>query len=114
VSLSNRALAALIAALAFGLAAWSVVFHRHTQSAVGNLCEQTTDNPHGTCFQNLPSGGWPFPYLHDAAGTSVIGKLGPEDRFEPVWFLVDAAAFGAVVASGTVLLRWRRRRSAST
>jgi len=100
------------AVLAFCLAAGSVVVHRPVLMAVGNMCDPSADNPGGLCYQRLPAGGWPFAFLYDDPGTSVLGTLGPEDDFRPGWFLVDAAIFAVLPAIGVVVFLVRRRRSA--
>jgi hypothetical protein len=109
----DRRLSALIvgAALAFVLAAGSVVLHRPVRMVVGNMCETTSDNPLGYCFQQLPAGGWPFAFLFDNPATSVRGQLGAEDVFKPGWFLLDMAIFGTLPAVGAVVFSMRRRRS---
>jgi hypothetical protein len=99
------------AALTIGLAAGSVMVHRPVRRAVGSLCAPAGDDPSGMCFQRLPAGGWPFSFLYDNPGTSVLGQLGPEDDFKPGWFLLDAAIFGLLPTSGAVALRLRRRRA---
>jgi hypothetical protein len=111
VSRIGRGLAALVAGagLAVVLAGWSVVIHRPVRMVVGNMCEPTGDNPHGYCFRQLPAGGWPFAFLYDSPGTSVVGKLGAEDTFESGWFLLDTAVFGALQAGGALALGLRRR-----
>jgi hypothetical protein len=88
------------------------VIHRRVPMSVGNLCEPTRDNPYGNCYERLPVGGWPFAFVRDDPGTSVVGSLGPEDTIEPGWFLVDAAIFTAVPVAGVMIFRVRRRRSA--
>src|SRR5262245_24744796 len=91
---------AVCAALAFGLAAGSVVIHRRVLMDVGNVCEPARDNPSGLCFARLPAGGWPFAFLYDDPSTSVWGRLGVEDEFDPGWFLIDVAIFGALPTIG--------------
>ncbi len=76
---------------------------------MGNMCDTTRDNPFGYCYQQLPTGGWPFAFLYDSPGTSVRGRLGAEDVFKPGWFLLDAAIFGLLPALGAVILGRRRR-----
>jgi hypothetical protein len=99
------------AGLAFVLAAGSVVIHRPQRMVVGNMCETTSDNPHGYCYRRLPTGGWPFAFLFDSPGTSVVGQLGlMEDDFKPWRFLLDMAVFGTLPAAGAVVIGLRRRR----
>src|SRR2546429_8648853 len=97
-----RWLGALVvsAALAFGLAAGSVVVHRRVMMIVGNVCEPSADNPEGLCYAWLPAGGWPFAFLYDDPGTSVRGQLGLEGDFRSGGFLVEAAGFGSSLVPG--------------
>jgi hypothetical protein len=112
VSRVARAFAALVvgAAVTFGLAAGSVVIHRPVPTAVGNMCDPAGDNPSGLCFERLPAGGWPFSFVYDDPGTSIVGRLGPEDDVRPGRFLLDAAIFAILPAFGAVVLRMRWRR----
>jgi hypothetical protein len=97
--------------LCFFLAAGSVIIHRQATVVLGNLCEQTTDNPHGYCFGPAPAGGWPFAFLYDNPSVSVRGSLDfPEDELRPGWFLADVAAFSALPALIAVAPHLRRRR----
>lgn len=60
---------------------------RYTKSyrgIVGNMCQVTEENPHGWCYEDLPMGGFPFGYLKDDPGTSVVGRL---SFFEDYLFL---------------------------
>ena len=68
------------------------------------LCSYT---PPRSCREGVLQGGWPFPYVVDAPGISVVGKVTivGEDHFHPVPFVVDALIAGAVV---WLLLRARR------
>jgi hypothetical protein len=50
----------------------------HYRAITGNVC----GNPSGDCVEWLPQAGFPLPYHKDDAGTSVVGRLGPEDRFK--------------------------------
>jgi hypothetical protein len=97
-------------ALAFGLAAGSVVIQRDVMMAVGNLCGPTSDDPFGPCYAPRPVGGWPFAFVYDSTYTSVQDQLGVEDEFRPGWFLMDASIFAALLGvAGTVGSRVRSR-----
>jgi len=55
-------------------------------------------DPPRSCREGVLKGGWPLPYLVDAPGVSVVGKLSiGEDHFQPWAFAADAAIAGAVV-----------------
>ena len=55
---------------------------------VGNVCDVTTVNPNGFCYEPLPQGGFPFIFYKDNPGSSVVGMLGPpEDDFYLAPFL---------------------------
>lgn len=61
---------------------WSILYIRPYKGLVGNLCEQTAENPHGGCYDMLPSGGFPFTFMWDNGGVSVVGTLSwLEDTF---------------------------------
>jgi hypothetical protein len=95
----------VVAALCLAMA--SVFVQRSTPSA----CERTPDPSLGECYERtLPAGGWPFAFLYDNVGTSVLGKLGPEDDFRPWRFLADTTLFGALLAAGAVGARRLRSR----
>jgi hypothetical protein len=117
VSRLARGSAALVAgaALAFGLAAATVAVRRPALMVAAPWCMPGARGPSGTCDRPLPVGGWPFPFLYDSPGTSVVGSLGPEDDLRPGWYLADAAVLALVPAAlGTVVgvrRRYRRRRS---
>lgn len=115
-SSTRRRIAVLVGsvALAFGLAGGSAFAQRLVRMEVGNACTPTRENPDGLCFRRLPVGGWPFPYLYDRTGTSIVGSLGFEDDFRLRPFLVDAAVFGAAPAAGAAVLRGRRRGSSAS
>jgi hypothetical protein len=102
----------IIATLAFGLAVGSVAIHRQVRMAIIADCD--APSPSGQCFARRPVGGWPFAFLYDSQGESVVDELGPEDHFKPLWFLVDAAIFGALPITGVVVVRLRRRSRRSS
>ncbi|QFR39489.1 hypothetical protein A9Q91_04650 [Candidatus Gracilibacteria bacterium 28_42_T64] len=56
-------------------------FNRTSSKIMGNLCDQTTENPSGYCYYDAPEIGIPFIFLSDSPNTSVVGNLGPEDDF---------------------------------
>ncbi len=110
VSRASRRLAGLVAgaALAFVLAAGSVTVHRQVHIAPLSSCDA---RPMEICRGLLTAGGWPFPFLYDNLGTSVVGELGVEDDIKPGWFLVDMAIFTVVPAFGMIVVaRMRRAR----
>ena len=80
------------------------------QGVFGNLCGPQNDQD---CVGPLLNGGFPWPYLFDFPGTSVVNQLGfGEDRFEAVPFLLDWAAYFVLVLLVLAALRrvWGRRR----
>lgn len=74
----------------------SFTHQRHHPVAVGNVCEKTTENPSGLCYEDLPSAGFPFSYVYDSNGSSVIGRLGPEDRFKGGYFVLDILFYSSI------------------
>lgn len=71
----------------------SLTYIRYTPTPVGNICEKTPTNPHGSCYENLPQGGFPFSYLKDDGFISAPGRLGAEDRLDFFAFIVDLIFF---------------------
>lgn len=72
-----------------------------------------------SCARPMRVGGFPFPYLEDFHGLSVVGSvdlmgaLMGEDRFHPGPFLLDLACWGAVASVGLALGSRRRAGTAS-
>lgn len=64
------------------------------------------------CAEGVLQGGWPFAYLLDKPGISVMAELGLiEDRFEPRAFWLDVAAFWVALTGVGRLAVSRRRRA---
>ncbi|MCH9807058.1 MAG: hypothetical protein K0U74_04940 [Alphaproteobacteria bacterium] len=104
--------AAVSLVIGFILAIATVAVERPYTGVVGNLCEKSTANPSGHCYDQLPAAGWPFRYIYDFGGISVQGVIGPEDDFYAGLFMADALIFAvAVFAILIVLDRGRRRGS---
>jgi hypothetical protein len=60
----------------------------------GNLCGASYSE---ACMKPVLNAGFPFPYLFDAPGVSVEGKLSfVEDRLRPIPLLGDVAVYIAV------------------
>jgi hypothetical protein len=73
----------------------------------GNMCGPSHSDP---CLAPALQGGFPFPYLFDAPGVSVVGKLSfGEDELRPVPLLVDIGIWLAAVLMGRVVVRRLRR-----
>jgi hypothetical protein len=112
---NGRALAfvvVIVAVLACGSTCGTLAVRESAVQVVGNMCTPVPKNPNGYCYEPLPIAGWPFPFLYDSPGTSVLGQLGLEDDFRPQWFLADAAILGALPAAVAVaFLLWRQRRT---
>ena len=73
------------------------------------LCSYT---PPRSCRYGVLQAGWPLPYVVDAPGISVVGKVTivGEDHFHPWPFVADALIAGAVV---WLLLGVRRKPRSS-
>ena len=108
---SSRTLAALLAvAVALALASSAV---RGTRMEV-----QEWDCPPApaSCAKPVPVLGFPFPYVSDNQGVSVVGSaslfgaLIGEDFFHPAAFAADVAAYFAAAALAALAFRRRRRR----
>jgi len=87
---------------------WSILYIRPYKGVIGNLCEVTLENPGGYCYEMLPSGGFPFTFMWDRGGVSVVGTLSwIEDRFELAPYLAN---FGFYLLIYTVLYwLWLRK-----
>ena len=81
------------------------------QGETGNLCQKTESNPLGLCVEELPTGGFPFPFLLDAGGVSVQHKLGAEDHFKPAAFVGNLIIYTAIC--GFTLALFRRKTHSS-
>lgn len=80
----------LLLGLSWLTAYWSILYIRPYKGVIGNLCEITADNPSGYCYEMLPSGGFPFTFMWDNGGVSVVGRLSLiEDRFVFAPFLAN-------------------------
>ena len=65
------------------------------------------------CAEGVLQGGWPFAYLLDKPGISVMAQLGLiEDRFEPRAFWLDVLAFWMALSALGWFAASRRRRPA--
>lgn len=61
---------------------WSILYIRPYKGVIGNVCDKTPANPGGDCYDMLPSGGFPFTFMWDQGGVSVVGTLSwLEDTF---------------------------------
>jgi hypothetical protein len=98
--------------LGTGLALLSVFIERTGPERVvySNLCGPSHSE---LCYKPVLKGGFPFAYLYDRPGVSVEDQLGlPEDKLEPVPFVLDAMLYGALIALGRrAVLRRRQSRS---
>lgn len=62
------------------------------------------------CGEGVLQGGWPFAFLLDKPGISVMSALGlVEDRFEPWAFWADVAAYWAALLGLAWLVALLRR-----
>jgi hypothetical protein len=62
------------------------------------------------CAEGVLQGGWPFAFLLDKPGISVMSALGlVEDRFEPWAFWANVAVFWLTLLGVGHLVRSRRR-----
>jgi hypothetical protein len=100
--------------LAVLLAALSVFVERIGPETVeyGNLCGHSGAEP---CTGPVLNGGFPKAFLFDSPGISVVGQLHfVEDRFVPLAFVIDSAAYAvAIWLSLRAVARWRSRAARS-
>ena len=66
--------ASIVLALTLTVTSCSV-YQPTYKGVIGNLCERTDENPYGYCYDDLPTGGFPFIMLKDNGGVSVVGDL---------------------------------------
>src|SRR3989339_1168924 len=85
----------------------SIKYERTHPTVTGNVCDASPNNPRGLCYEDLPAGGFPFSYLYDSGGVSVMGTLGIEDHFYIGWFIADIA-FYFVIFCLIGLLMWKK------
>lgn len=84
--------------LAFILSLISLSFRSEYKGIIGNLCEKTTENPRGYCYEQLPQRGFPLGYLRDNGGVSVVGTLHfPDDHFEFDRFAVNTLTYFSIL-----------------
>jgi hypothetical protein len=100
----------LAAVLGVLLAGASVVVQRPGTTAVDSMCRRAPGSTNGYCSTGPPVGGWPFAFLYDRPGTSVLGKLGPEDDVRAWSFVADAAVYGGLVGALVLVVGGARRR----
>lgn len=87
----------LLLVLSFFTAFWSVLYVRPYKGVVGNLCDRVDENPMGYCYEMLPSGGFPFTFMWDNGGVSVVGRLSfIEDEIQLLPFLANWAVYFVV------------------
>ena len=80
----------IIFVLAVLSAVLSIKYERNHPTVIGNVCQTSPENPKGLCYENLPAAGFPFSYLYDQGGVSVMGTLDiAEDNFYFTWFIAD-------------------------
>ena len=78
----------------------SILYTRPFKGIVGNLCDKTSENPMGDCYEMLPSGGFPFTFMWDNAGVSVVGRLSLiEDKFVLYPFLANWVFYFVLIVS---------------
>lgn len=98
--------------MALLLASLSVFVERSGPGVVqyGNLCGKSGDEP---CTRPVLSGGFPLPFLFDAAGISVENQLAfIEDDFAPGAFVFDCVAYALATGLLFHVIRRSLRRDA--
>lgn len=108
----------VIIVLAIGLALLSLTYVR--PSNCQQLCAEPeyAPCPTGACRFGEQRAGFPLPIVVDAPGggspTSGWGKLGAEDMPNPLFFLMDAAFYAALVWIVWFAAQWIRERKKLT
>ena len=94
------------------LAYWSILYTRPFSGVVGNLCLKTDENPIGYCYEMLPKGGFPFAFMWDNGGASVVGRLSwIEDDFRVLPFLGNWAFYISLLGLLYVSCSYLRARA---
>lgn len=61
---------------------------------------------HPECYDDYPSAGFPFAYLYDNTGISVVGSLDiGEDNFSLPWFFIDFVFYFIIFSLVSVIIR---------
>jgi hypothetical protein len=65
------------------------------------------------CLLLKLNAGWPWPYVFDSMGISVLNALGSEDEFRVLPFLLDLVFYGVVFLTSGLLIAaaWHNKRS---
>jgi len=63
------------------------------QAAVSENCPVRPGNYQGFCYESLPAGGFPLPFLFDQPFTATKGTLGFDDRIQPFLFIGNLLAY---------------------
>ena len=90
----------LISVLAMGtiLTLLSTNFQQSYQAVAGKGCTVSDRNWDGYCFESLPVGGFPLPFLFDSAKTATKGTLGFDDEIYKLLFIADVLVYSLLVA----------------
>jgi hypothetical protein len=100
----------LVPALAIALG--SVYVERVGPAPAAWRDELCSPFPLHACAEGVLQGGWPFAFLLDKPGISVMSALGlVEDRFEAWAFWADVAAYWAALIGFAWLVALLRRGS---
>lgn len=103
----------LLLSLSCFAAYWSILYIRPYRGITGNLCKVTPESPYGDCYEMLPSGGFPFTFMWDNGGVSVVGSLSwIEDTFVLQPFLMNWAFYFIVFAISIWVLSQQRNKKA--
>jgi len=70
------------------------------------------DQPHGDCYGPLLGAGFPFQYVLDSPGVSIIGTIGYEDKVKPLMFLLDILIYWAGAYACFELVQFVKRKLA--
>lgn len=73
-------------------------YERTFTGVVGNVCQMTEENPGGLCYEELPMIGYPFAYIKDSGGHSVVGSVEIDDNIIGWAFLLDWLIYSIVIA----------------
>jgi hypothetical protein len=70
-------------------------YYQKTGPSIGIYGTECEDQPDGYCYGPLLGAGFPFQYVLDSPGVSIVGTIGYEDRMNPLMFLLDVLIYWA-------------------
>jgi hypothetical protein len=99
----NKIFIAIIFAVVLASASF---FYQKIGPSVGIYGTECKDQPHGYCYGPLLGAGFPFQFVLDFPGISVVGTIGYEDNVIQIMFLADVFIYCVIIYAGLELARF--------